>query len=169
MTEHSAMGLIGASVRRVEDAVLVTGKGCYVDDLQFPGLLHMAFLRTPYPHAKLVSVNTAVAKAVHGVITVVSGDDIAGLEIPAAPMAAGQKIPPHPVLARGAVHAAGVPVAAVVAQSRAIAQDAANAIEAEYDPLPAVTARTARRLAPAALGPARWGSRPRESWRGDPP
>lgn len=139
MTEHSTAGLIGASVRRVEDPVLVTGKGCYVDDLQFRGLLHMAFLRTPYPHAKLVSVNAGAAKAVHGVVTVVSGDDIAGLEIPAAPMAAGQKIPPHPVLARGAVHAAGVPVAAVVAQSRAIAQDAANAVEAEYDPLPAVT------------------------------
>lgn len=138
-TEQSTTGLIGASVRRVEDPALVTGKGCYVDDLQFPGLLHMAFLRTPYPHAKIVSVNTGAAKGLPGVVTAVSGDDIEGLEIPAAPMVTGQKIPPHPVLARGAVHAAGVPVAAVVAQSRAAAQDAANAIEVEYDPLPAVT------------------------------
>jgi carbon-monoxide dehydrogenase large subunit len=138
-TEHTTNGLIGASIRRVEDPVLVTGKGCYVDDLQLPGLLHMAFLRTSYPHARIISINTSAARAMAGVVTVVTGDDLPGLNIPAAPMVAGQKIPPHPVLARGAVHEAGVAVAAVVAASRAIAQDAANAIEVEYDPLPAVT------------------------------
>src|ERR687892_696094 len=138
-TEHTSNGLIGASIRRVEDPILVTGKGCYVDDVELPGLLHMAFLRTPYPHAKITSINTSAAKAMAGVAAVVTGTDIEHLNIPAAPMVAGQKIPPHPVLARGAVHEAGVAVAAVVAQSRAIAQDAANAIEVEYDPLPAVT------------------------------
>jgi carbon-monoxide dehydrogenase large subunit len=139
MTTEHTNGLIGASIRRVEDPVLVTGKGCYVDDLQLPGLLHMAFLRTSYPHARIISINTSAARAMASVVVVVTGDDIPGLNIPAAPMVAGQKIPPHPVLARGAVHEAGVAVAAVVAQSRAIAQDAANAIEVEYDPLPAVT------------------------------
>src|ERR687892_1960611 len=138
-TEHTSNGLIGASIRRVEDPILVTGKGCYVDDVELPGLLHMAFLRTPYPHAKITSINTSAAKAMAGVAAVVAGADIEHLNIPAAPMVAGQKIPPHPVLARGAVHAAGVPVAAVVAQSRALAQDAANAIEVEYEALPAVT------------------------------
>jgi carbon-monoxide dehydrogenase large subunit len=137
-TEHSGSGLIGASIRRVEDPVLVTGKGCYVDDIEIPGMLHMAVLRSHYPHAKIVSIDTSAAKAMPGVITVVTGDDVQ-LSIPAAPMVPGQKIPPHPILARGAVHAAGVPVAAVLAESRALAQDAANAIEVEYEALPAVT------------------------------
>src|SRR5207253_7045486 len=132
-------GLIGASIRRVEDPVLVTGKGCYVDDIDIPGMVYMAVLRTAYPHAKIISINTTAAQAMPGVITVVTGDDIQQLSIPAAPMVPGQKIPPHPILARGAVHAAGVPVAAVVAENRALAQDAANAIDVEYEALPAVT------------------------------
>jgi len=137
-TEHTGTGLIGASIRRVEDPVLVTGKGCYVDDIQLPGMLHMALLRSPYPHAKIISINTGAAKAMAGVAAVLTGDDIERLNIPSPVMVPGQKIPPHPVLARGAVHAAGVPVAAVVAQSRALAQDAANAIEVEYEALPSV-------------------------------
>lgn len=138
-TEHATTGLIGASVRRVEDPVLVTGKGCFVDDVQLPGILHMAVLRSPYPHAKVISINTSAAKAMPGVEAVLTGDDISeGLNVPVPVMAPGMKIPPHPVLARGAVHAAGVPVAAVVARSRAIAQDAVSAIEVEYEPLPSV-------------------------------
>ncbi len=138
-TEHKPNGLIGASIRRVEDPILMTGKACYVDDIQLPGLLHMAVLRSPYPHAKILSIDTRPAQALPGVIVVVTGDDIdERLHIPAAPMVADQKIPPHPILARGAVHAAGVPVAGVVADSRAVAQDAASAIEVEYESLPAV-------------------------------
>src|ERR1043166_4467318 len=108
-TEHVGNSLIGASIRRVEDPILVTGKGCYVDDIEIPGMLHMVVLRSHYPHARIVSINTAAAKARRGVVTVVSGEDIE-LSIPAAPMVSGQKIPPHPIVARGAVHAAGVPV-----------------------------------------------------------
>ena len=138
-TEHATNGLIGASVRRVEDPVLVTGKGCYVDDIQLPGMLHVAVLRSPYPHAKIISIDTSAAKAMVGVTTVVTGEDLGErLQIPAAPIVPGQKIPPHPVLARGAVHCVGVPVAAVVAQTRALAQDGANAIEVEYEALPSV-------------------------------
>src|SRR3989475_2038195 len=138
-TEHATNGFIGASVRRVEDPVLVTGKGCYVDDIQLPGMLHVAVLRSPYPHAKIISIDTSAAKAMVGVTTVVTGEDLGErLQIPAAPIVPGQKIPPHPVLARGAVHCVGVPVAAVVAQTRALAQDGANAIEVEYKALPSV-------------------------------
>ncbi len=138
-TEHPPTGLIGASVRRVEDPVLLTGKGLFTDDLQLPGLLYMALLRSPYPHAKVLSINTGRARAMAGVEAVLTGADISeGLNIPAPVLVPGQKIPPHPVLARGSVHAVGVPVAAVVAQSRALAQDAANAIEVEYQALPAV-------------------------------
>src|ERR671919_195346 len=137
--EHATHGLIGASIRRVEDPVLVTGKGCYTDDIELPGTLHMAFLRSPYPHAKITSINTTAARAMPGVIAVLTGADLSErLNVPAVPLVPGMKIPPHPLLARGAVHAAGVPVAAVVAESRALTQDAANAIEVEYEALPAV-------------------------------
>jgi carbon-monoxide dehydrogenase large subunit len=138
-TEHAPSGLIGASIRRVEDPVLVSGKGCYTDDIQLPGMVHLAFLRTPYPHAKIISTDTSAAKAMPGVLAVVTGADLdEHLKVPAIPMVPGMKIPPHPLLARGAVHAAGTPVAAVVAPSRALADDAANAIEVEYEALPSV-------------------------------
>src|SRR5437016_3636790 len=138
-TEHATNGFIGASVRRVEDPVLITGKGCYVDDIQLPGMLHMAFLRSPYPHAKILSINTSTAQAMPGVVAVVTGNDLSeSLHVPVIPLVPNMKIPPHPLLARGAVHAAGVPVAAVVAQSRALAQDAINAITVEYAALQSV-------------------------------
>jgi aerobic carbon-monoxide dehydrogenase large subunit len=139
ITEHTTTGLIGASVRRVEDGPLITGKGCYVEDIQLPGMLHLAFLRSPYPHAKIVSIDTSAAKALAGVIAVMTGADLSErLHVPAFPMVPGMKIPPHPLLARGAVHAAGAPVAVVVAESRAVAHDAATVIVAEYEGLPAV-------------------------------
>jgi carbon-monoxide dehydrogenase large subunit len=138
-SEHGPTGLIGASIRRIEDLVLLTGKGCFTDDLQLPGLLHMTVLRSPYPHAKVLSIDTRRARAMAGVEAVLTGADISErLNIPSPIMVAGQKIPPHPILARGSVHAVGVPVAAVVAHSRALAQDATNAIEVQYEAMPAV-------------------------------
>ena len=138
-TEHTTTGLIGASIRRVEDGPLITGKGCYTEDIQLPGMLHLAFLRSPYPHAKIISIDTSAAKAMAGVIAVVTGEDLSEqLHVPAVPMVPGMKTPPHPLLARGVVHASGTPVAVVVAQSRALAQDAANAIDVEYEALPSV-------------------------------
>src|SRR5499425_1378542 len=138
-TEHTTDALIGAPIRRVEDPAFITGKGCYVDHIQFPGMLHMVFLRTTHPHARIISVNTTAAKALPGVVAVVTGADVAQLQIPVPPMISGQKIPPHPVLARTAVHEAGMAVAAVLAESRAVAEDAAHAIEVEYESLPSVT------------------------------
>ena len=138
-TEHTTTGLIGASIRRVEDGPLITGKGYYTEDIQLPGMLHLAFVRSPYPHAKIISINTSIAKAMAGVIAVVTGEDLSEkLHVPAVPMVPGMKTPPHPLLARGVVHAAGTPVAAVVAEGRALAQDAASAIDVEYEALPAV-------------------------------
>src|SRR5262245_44929538 len=149
-TEHTPGGLIGRSVRRVEDRVLITGKGCYVDDIQLPGMLHMAFLRSPYPHAKILSIDTSAAKAMPGVVAVVTGDDLSErLHVPVMPLVPGMKVPPHPLLARGGVHAAGAPIAAVVAHSRALAQDAANVIDVEYEPLPVVV-NAERALEPGA-------------------
>src|ERR671925_395557 len=139
MAEHTTTGLIGASIRRVEDAPLIAGKGCYTEDIELPGMLHLAFLRSPYPHAKIVSIDTSAAQALPGVVAVVTGDDLSErLHVPVIPLVPGMKISPHPLLARGAVHAAGAPVAAVVAHSGALAQDAVNAIAVEYAALPAV-------------------------------
>src|SRR5262245_49237624 len=102
-TELTATGLIGAPIRRVEDPPLITGKGCYTEDIQLPGMLHMAFLRSPYAHAKIISIHVSAAKAITGVIAVVTGDDLgAELHVPAFPMVPRMKIPPHPLLARGA-------------------------------------------------------------------
>jgi carbon-monoxide dehydrogenase large subunit len=137
-SESNDRGLIGSSVLRVEDPVLLTGQGCFVDDVKLPGMLHMALLRSPYAHAKITSINTATALNLPGVEAVLTGDDIGELGIPPRPMVRGMLMPKFPVLARGAVHAAGTAVAAVVAQSRALAEDAARAIEVEYEPLPAV-------------------------------
>lgn len=137
--EHRTTGLIGAPIRRVEDKPLITGKGCYVEDIQLPGMLHLAFVRSPYPHAKIVSIDTGAAKSMPGVVAVVTGADLSeALRIPAAPMVPGMKIPPHPLLARAAVHAVGTPVAAVVAENRALAYDAVAAIGVDYQALPAV-------------------------------
>src|SRR6266542_122756 len=137
--EHSSNGLIGAAIRRVEDPMLLAGKGCFVDDINLPGMLHMVVLRSPYAHARIRSIDTTAAKTLKGVVTVVTGAELPErLNINAPVAFSGQKIPPHPVLARGAVHAPGTPVAAVVAVSRAVAQDACNAIDVDYDPLPSV-------------------------------
>jgi carbon-monoxide dehydrogenase large subunit len=139
-TEQPASGLIGASLKRVEDPPLMTGKGRYVDDIDLPGMLHLAFQRSIYPHAKIISIDTSKATAMAGVETVITGNDLSEkLNLAPSQLLPNMKIPPHPVLARGAVHCVGVPVAAVVARTRAQAQDAANAIEVEYQALPGVS------------------------------
>ncbi len=135
--EHAAEGLIGASIVRLEDPALITGAGRYTDDFQPAGTLHMGVLRSPYPHARITSIDTGAAQRMPGVVRVLVGDDL-DLDITAPVMAPGMKVPPHPMIAKGAVHAVGVPVAVVVAETAAAARDAANAVEVEYEPLPAV-------------------------------
>lgn len=138
--EQKSESLIGASIRRVEDPPLLTGKGCYVDDVRLPGMLHMALHRNVHPRAKVLSVDASAARSMPGVKLVVTADDLdenLAIRVPVA--AKGMRIPPHPVLARGAVHAVGVPIAAVVAETRAQAEDAAQAIQVEYEPRPVVT------------------------------
>ena len=137
--EHAPHGLIGASIKRVEDPPLVTGRGCYVDDLNFPGMLHLGFQRSPYPHAKIISIDISKARSMPGVEAVITGSDLSEkLNLAPSQVLPNMKIPPHPVLARGAVHCVGVPVAVVAARTRAQAEDAAHAIEVEYEALPSV-------------------------------
>ncbi len=139
-TEHEVTGLIGASPKRVEDPPLITGKGCYTDDINLPGMLYLAFQRSPYPHAKIVSIDTSKAKTMPGVELVVTGNDLSEkLNLAPSQVLPNMKIPAHPVLARGAVHCVSVPVAVAVAKTRAQAEDAAHAITVEYEALPGVS------------------------------
>src|SRR5919112_3484537 len=137
---------IGASVRRKEDLRFLSGRGQYTDDITRPGQAHAYILRSPHAHARVLKVDAAAARAMPGVVAVYTSEDTKGLGgIPCgwqvnnkdgSPMAE----PRHPVLAEGKVRHVGDPVAVVVAETRAQAKDAAEAIEVEYDVLPAAAA-----------------------------
>jgi carbon-monoxide dehydrogenase large subunit len=130
--------LVGQSLKRVEDEALLRGLGRYTDDFNPPRTLHLAFVRSPYPKARILSINTEQANAAPGVVAVLTGKDVAPLgDVPAMPLP-GVKIPPHPILCRGYVAAPGAPVAAVAAESPAQAEDAVALVEVEYEPLPSV-------------------------------
>ena len=129
--------LVGARLKRVEDRRLLTGRGSFTDDYRPPGLLHVAFLRAPYAHARIVQIDTKQARAVAGVVAVVTGDE---LERSVRPMRAvsttpGYRVTDWPVLAVTKVRYVGEAVAAVVAQTRYVAEDAAELIAIDYEPL----------------------------------
>jgi carbon-monoxide dehydrogenase large subunit len=121
---------------------MLTGRGRYVDDVQVPGTLHVAFVRSLIAHGRLLGVDTADAKTLPGVHAVLTAADLngkvrewwAGLAGP--PSAA--PYPPHRALADGDVRFVGDPIAVVVADSRAIAEDAAELVVADIEPLPAL-------------------------------
>jgi CO/xanthine dehydrogenase Mo-binding subunit len=127
-----------SSDRRVrEDRRFVVGKGHYVADVTLPGTLHVALVSSPHPAARIVSIDKTAALAMPGVRYVVDGDEIAGAT---APLLAGLDTPnvPRRPLAHRVARYAGEWVAAVVAESRALAEDAAEAVVVEYEPLPFV-------------------------------
>lgn len=131
---------------RVEDQRLLTGKGRFVDDLNPPRLAHLVVLRSPHAHATIRAIDASAAKSMPGVIAVYVGEDLArdGVEpLPFPPLfkrADGSPMtaPPRRALALERARYVGEPVAAVVAATRAQAQDAVEAIAVEYEPLPAV-------------------------------
>ncbi|MBV9119117.1 MAG: xanthine dehydrogenase family protein [Chloroflexi bacterium] len=126
--------LLGQSIKRVEDDVLLHGEGEYTDDVNPPGTLHLAIVRSPYPKARILSIETDAAKASSGVVAVITSADLAGIgDVPAMPLP-GVKIPPHPPLAKGYVAAPGAPVVAVVAETAAQAADAAELVAVDYEP-----------------------------------
>src|SRR5450830_476964 len=137
---------LGQSVTRIEDAALVQGAGRYTDDFELAGAAHACILRSPYAHANILNIDTAGARKAPGVLAVLTGADAAadGLgDIPClVPVTNIDGTPradtPRPVLARGRVRHVGDPVALVVAETLAQARDAAELIEIEYEPLPAV-------------------------------
>lgn len=144
-----AQSLIGASLKRVEDAALLRGDGRYLDDLREPGLVHLAFVRSPYAHARIASVEARTALVLPGVIAVLTLDDLGGvtLDPPTGPTGALLRGPTP--LADGVVRFVGEPVAAVIAESAALAEDGVALVDVDYDPLPA-TGRIEEALLPHA-------------------
>ncbi|HEX8134934.1 MAG TPA: molybdopterin cofactor-binding domain-containing protein, partial [Actinomycetes bacterium] len=132
-------GWVGRPVRRLEDPAILRGEGAYVDNLRLPGMAHMVAVRSPLAHARLVGVDTAAARRAPGVLAVLTGDDLVGLvgRMPLLPIEGAEVADvPIPLLATGRVRFAGEPVAVVAATTRAAAADAAELVEADYDPLP---------------------------------
>jgi carbon-monoxide dehydrogenase large subunit len=148
---------IGQAITRREDDRLLTGQGRFVDDIAVPGALHAMFVRSPYAHARIRSIDSAEARAIEGVVAILTGADLEAdgvAPFPANPMlkpAAGKPATTAPfhVLAVNAVRFVGQPVAVVLAESRAAAERAANLVAVDCEPLPAVATLVAA-LAPDA-------------------
>lgn len=139
MTEGAADGWIGRPLKRREDHRLLTGAGSYVDDMRPPGCLHVALLRSPHAHARIARLDVEAARRAPGVVAVVTGKDTAHLApMPVNRLVPNMRVPPHPILAETHIHAAGVPVAAVVAESVYAAHDALDRMLVEYEPLAAL-------------------------------
>ena len=135
--------VLGASIKRVEDPRFITGKGRYLDDIKLTGMTHMAILRSPYAHANIKSVDTSAAKGMPGVVAVIVGADISWNPLPMAWPAGGasgiqNNVSTPRVLATDSVKWTGEGVAAVVAETAEQAIDALEAIQVDYEPLPAV-------------------------------
>ncbi|HTH96210.1 MAG TPA: xanthine dehydrogenase family protein molybdopterin-binding subunit [Stellaceae bacterium] len=146
---------IGQPVRRKEDARLLSGRGCYSNDVNLAGQAHAYFIRSPHAHARIVSIDIADAVAIEGVLAIFTGEDTAadGLKsLPHRPVlghhadvkltntdGSAKYISPHLPLPTDRARFVGEAVAIVIAETLAIAKDAADAVMVDYDPLPSVT------------------------------
>lgn len=142
-TTEAPTGVLGQRLLRKEDPALLTGEARFTNDLHVPGALHLAVLRSPYAHARIRRVDVSAALDVPGVRAAYSGADLA--DAWAAPMPCAWPVtedmvnPAHLPLAVDKVCYVGDGVACVVAETDAAARDAIEAIEVDYEPLPAVT------------------------------
>src|SRR5918999_3602880 len=142
---------VGGGVLRKEDPKLITGQGQYIDDINLPGMLWMAVVRSPFAHAKINSVDLSRATAMPGVVAAFSGEDLADdweAGLPCAwpiarrsfpePTTEDPRLPDHFPVAKDRARFAGDPVAVVVAESRALAKDALEAVDVDCEVLDAV-------------------------------
>ena len=134
---------LGKPIKRTEDPRFITGKGRYLDDIKLQSMTHMAILRSPYAHANIRSIDTSAARAMPGVVAVFVGADIPYNPLPMAWPAGGSagiqnNVNTPRVLATDSVKWTGEGVAAVVAETEAQAYDALEAIQVDWEPLPAV-------------------------------
>ena len=141
---------VGKSIRRLEDPKLLTGRGGYIDDIRLPGTLHATVVRSPYAHAHIKSVDVEAARKLPGVVAVVTGAEAAELCDPMPDFGPAPDKHVWRCLAVDKVRYVGEGVAAIVAESRYIAEDARDLVNVEYEPLPAVIDPEAA-LAPDAL------------------
>src|SRR5712691_5671999 len=130
---------VSTRVKRHEDPALLMGRARFMGDLALPGLLTVAFLRSPHAHACIVEIDVREARALPGVEAVVTGADLAATTRPIRAELAGDdyKETGWPALAQGKTRFVGEPVVAVVAGDRYRAEDALEAIRVTYEPLPA--------------------------------
>jgi len=142
-------GWVGRPLKRLEDPRFLRGRATYIDDLTFPGMLHVAMLRSPHAHARVVRLDASAAAALPGVAAALTGEDVARVMPPLSPLIPIPNPPRTYPLAVGRVRYVGEPIAAVAACDRATAEDAVELIRAEYEPLPAVV-DPERALAPDA-------------------
>ena len=138
--------ILGNAVRRVEDPELLLGRGTFVDNHRVPGTLHAVFVRSPFAHAEITSIDTSVAERSSGVRTVLTGRD---LDRPVPLFAVTNELIERTALATDRVRYVGDPVALVVAETRAAAMDAAELVDVDYTELPVVADMEAA-LAPDA-------------------
>ena len=136
------MSYVGQSMKRFEDPRLVTGNGAFVGDLTLPDMLHAAVLRSQHAHARLRGIDIAAARAVPGVVAVLTGADITGVlpGIPTRAMTGERAVdalqaPEYPLLAHDKVCYVGQPIAVVVAHDPYVARDAVELITVDYEPL----------------------------------
>jgi len=154
--------LLGASIKRREDPRFITGKGNYTDDLKLPGMTYAAFVRSPHAHAKIAGIDTSKAKSYPGVVAVFTGKDMTGVNsLPCGwDLNKGKNIPgvvqdlvmvPHMPLTSDVARHVGDPVAVVIAESQDAANDAAELVAVQWQPLPAVTATERAAVASAPV------------------
>jgi carbon-monoxide dehydrogenase large subunit len=139
-TQERATGEIGRDRRRKEDQRLITGRTRWTDNIQLPGMLHMAMVRSPFAHANITSIDTSAAKQAPNVVGVFTGADLGesqGVNINAWPITPEQVAPTHVPMPTDRVTFAGETVAVVVARTAAEARDAAELVDVEYEELPA--------------------------------
>ena len=129
------IGGLGASRKRVEDSRFIRGKGNYTDDITLPGMLHMEILRSPLAHARIKSIDASKAWDIPGVHLVLTGEMMATRNLAWMPTLSYDT---QAVLATDKVRFQGQEVACVIADDPYIAKDACEAIEVDYEPLPAI-------------------------------
>ncbi|MEE9567638.1 MAG: molybdopterin cofactor-binding domain-containing protein, partial [Desulfobacteria bacterium] len=123
--------VVGKSKRRVDNLEKVTGKAVYCTDIKLPGMLHVKVLRSPYPHAKIIHIDTTKAGRLPGVKCIITGKDVTDNRY-------GSVVRDATVLAKGVVRAVGEPVVAIAAETIEVAEEALELINIRYEQLPAV-------------------------------
>jgi carbon-monoxide dehydrogenase large subunit len=136
---HARPKMIGARIKRTEDPRLLSGTGAFADDRQAPRVLHVAFRRSEHSHARIKSINCAMARKAAGVVAVYTAEDLAVTPLLATSRMKGYHATPILPLACGKVRYVGEPLVGIVAESRYHAEDALEFIGIEYEPLPVVT------------------------------